>query len=79
MCVTFPCTQYAPVWYSAIRKHITSVACTGKPVGGGRGAAMQRFRCSPVHGQHGTNTNYWCHKLNMPHYRGLRDVALNVR
>jgi len=30
------------------------------------GAAMQRFRCSPVHGQHGTNTNYWCHKLNKP-------------
>ena len=43
------------------------------------GAAMLRFRCGPMHGQHGTNTNYWCHKLNMPHYRGLRDVALNVR
>ena len=46
------------------------------------GAAMLRFRCGPVHGQHGTKTNYchnyWCHKLNMPHYRGLRDVALNV-
>ena len=42
-------------------------------------AAMLRFRCGPVHGQHGTKTNYWCHKLNMPHYRGLRDVALNVR
>jgi hypothetical protein len=41
------------------------------------GAAMLRFRCGPVHGQHGTKTNY-CHKLNMPHYRGLRDVALNV-
>jgi hypothetical protein len=41
-------------------------------------AAMLRFRCGPVHGQHGTKTNYWCHKLNMPHYRGLRDVALNV-
>ena len=38
-------------------------------------AAMLRFRCGPVHGQHGTKTNY---KLNMPHYRGLRDVALNV-
>ena len=35
------------------------------------GAAMLRFRCGPVHGQHGTKTNY-CHKLN---YRGLRDVA----
>ena len=31
-----------------------------------QGAAMQRFRCSPVHGQHGTNTNYWCHELNKP-------------
>ena len=30
------------------------------------GAAMLRFRCGPVHGQHGTKTNYWCHKLNMP-------------
>ena len=38
---------------------------------------MLRFRCGPVHGQRGTKTNYWCHKLNMPHYRGLRDVALN--
>ena len=27
------------------------------------GAAMLRFRCGPVHGQHGTKTNY-CHKLN---------------
>ena len=39
------------------------------------GAAMLRFRCGPVYGQHGTQTDY---KLNMPHYRGLRDVALNV-
>ncbi len=39
------------------------------------GSAMLRFRCGPVHGQHGTKTDY---KLNMPHYRGLRDVALNV-
>ncbi len=44
-------------------------------------AAMLRFRCGPVHGQHGTKTNY-CHKLNrlstiMSHYRGLSDVALN--
>ena len=30
------------------------------------GAAMLRFRCGPVHGQHGSKTDYWCHKLNMP-------------
>ena len=30
------------------------------------GAAMLRFRCRAVP----------CHKLNMPHYRGLRDVAV---
>ena len=34
---------------------------------------MLRFRCGPVHGQRGTN---YCHKHNMPHYRGLRDIAL---
>ena len=39
------------------------------------GAAMLRFRCGPVHGQRGTN---YCHKHNMPHYRGLRDIALNA-
>jgi hypothetical protein len=37
-----------------------------------RGAAM-RFRCGPVHGQRGTN---YCHKHNMPHCRGLRNLAL---
>ena len=42
------------------------------------GAAMLRFRCGPVPGQHGTKTDF-CHELNMPHYRGLRDVALNER
>ena len=42
------------------------------------GAAMLRFRCGPVPGQRGTKTDY-CHELNMPHYRGLRNVALNVR
>jgi hypothetical protein len=31
------------------------------------GAAMLRFRCSPGAAR--------CHKLNMPHYRGLRDVS----
>lgn len=31
------------------------------------GSAMLRFRCGPK-AQH-------CHKLNMPHYRSLRDVA----
>ena len=30
------------------------------------GAAMLRFRCRAAR----------CHKLNMPHYRGLRDVAV---
>ena len=30
------------------------------------GAAMLRFRCRAAP----------CHKLNMPHYRGLRDVAV---
>jgi hypothetical protein len=35
------------------------------------GAAMLRFRCGPMHGQHGTN---YCHKHNMPHYCGLRDI-----
>ena len=40
------------------------------------GAAMLCFRCGPVPGQHGTKTDF-CHELNMPHYRGLRDVALN--
>ena len=35
------------------------------------GPAMLRFRC--VHGRHGARH---CHKLNMPHYRGLRDVGL---
>jgi hypothetical protein len=39
------------------------------------GAAMLRFRCGPVHGQRGTN---YCHKHNMPHYRGLRDIVLNA-
>ena len=42
------------------------------------GAAMLRFRCAgPVRGPRGPK--YYCHKLNMPHYRGLRDVALNER
>ena len=33
------------------------------------GAAMLRFRCGPVPGQHGTKTDF-CHELSMPHYRG---------
>jgi hypothetical protein len=41
------------------------------------GAAKLRFRCAgPVRGPRGPK--YYCQKLNMPHYRGLRDVALNV-
>ena len=41
------------------------------------GAAMLRFRCAgPVRGPRGSK--YYCQKLNMPHYRGLRDIALNM-
>ena len=32
------------------------------------GAAMLRFRCGPGAAR--------CHRLNMPHYRGLRNVGL---
>ena len=39
------------------------------------GAAMLRFHCGPVHGQRSTN---YCHKHNMPHYRGLRNIVLNA-
>ena len=38
------------------------------------GAAMLRFRCAgPVRGP-----KYYCHKLNLPHYRGQLDLH-NVR
>jgi hypothetical protein len=37
------------------------------------GAAMVRFRCGPS--GFGSSDGY-CHKLNMPHYRHLRDVRL---
>ena len=37
------------------------------------GPAMLRFRCGPS--RFGSSRAY-CHKLNMPHYRNLRDVRL---
>ena len=37
------------------------------------GPAMVRFRCGPS--GLGSSRGY-CHKLNMPHYCGLRDVAV---
>ena len=38
------------------------------------GAPMLRFRCGPPSGPRVRGAPY-CHKLNMPHYRGLRDVS----
>ena len=37
------------------------------------GPAMVRFRCGPA--KLGSAKGY-CHQLNMPHYRSLRDMAL---
>jgi len=37
------------------------------------GRAMVRFRCGPAHGR---SSAHHCHQLNMPHYRGLRDVRV---
>ena len=54
-------------WDDGIRRELLCHLLFGVDTDAEHGAAMLRFRCGPKASH--------CHKLNMPHYRALRDVA----
>jgi hypothetical protein len=55
-------------WDAGINRNLLCHLLFGVDDDAEHGPAMLRFRCGPKASH--------CHKLNMPHYRALRDVAL---
>ena len=60
-------------WHDGVNASLLCHLLFGVADDATHGAAMVRFRCGPS--AFGPADGY-CHALNMPHYRGLRDVKL---